>query len=218
MSRVPSKGFVRGILIGGLLLVLIAGVLVTSVLLITRSQAAAKMVTPRDSHIKYIGRWDTSNSTVFTSYWPGAYLETDFTGTTIKAKVAGPSALYVSIDHKPDVRISSISSSGLVNLTPTPLKSGTHTLRIAVADDTDTLQFEGLILDRGATVVAPHISSKLIEFIGGSVTVGKLIRTLPFLITPGLRLNDLGWNIPRSRRMGYVWLTMCNVARPIPLV
>lgn len=40
--------------------------------------------TPKDSNIKYIGRWDTSSSTVATSYWPGAYFKTAFTGTTVR--------------------------------------------------------------------------------------------------------------------------------------
>ncbi|HLW03257.1 MAG TPA: GDSL-type esterase/lipase family protein [Ktedonobacterales bacterium] len=173
MSRLPSTWIVRGLLIGSLLLVLLAGALVAGLLLTARPQAAARVIPPQDPHITYIGRWDTSNRAVSISYWPGAYLETAFTGTTVKVKLAGSSAIYVSLDHHPDVRLAAPGSSGIVNLTPTPLAAGTHTLRLAVADDTDTLQFKGLILDPGATTAAPALPSKLIEFIGGSVTVGK---------------------------------------------
>lgn len=174
MARSPSTWMVRGILIGSLLLVLSAGTLVAGLLLTASRQPAANVVIPpQNQHITYIGRWDTSSRAVSTSYWPGAYLETAFTGTTVKVKLAGFSAFYVSLDHQPDMRMAAPGLSGTVNLTPVPLSAGTHTLRIAVADDTDTLQFKGLILDPGATTVAPALPSKLIEFIGGSVTVGE---------------------------------------------
>ncbi len=78
----------------------------------------------------------------------------------------------MSIDHGSDRRISYLGPNGIVNLTPQPLKSGTHTLRVAIANDTDTLHFKGLILDPGATTVDPRLSTKLIEFIGDSITVG----------------------------------------------
>ncbi len=168
MARFPLKWMIC------LLLVLSAGALVAGLFFIARPQPATSVVIPpQNPHIKYIGRWDTSSSAVSTSYWPGAYLETAFTGTTVKVKMAGSSAFYVSLDHQPDVRMAAPGVSGIVNLTPVPLSAGTHTLRIAAADDTDTLQFKGLMLDPGATTVAPALSSKLIEFIGGSVTVGE---------------------------------------------
>jgi lysophospholipase L1-like esterase len=172
MLRIHSKWTVRGIVIGSILLILIIGSIIGSIFFVARNQAAARMGTPQDPNVRYIGRWDTSNSLVYNSYWPGAYFKTSFTGTTIKLKLAGFSGIYVSIDHGPDIHITYLGSNGIVNLTHTPLKAGTHTLRVAVANDIDTLHFKGLILDPGAITVAPSISSQLIEFVGDSITVG----------------------------------------------
>jgi len=171
MMRIPSKFLLRNALIGSLILVIATGCTIGGILLVTRQQAMATMGTPLDPNIKFIGRWDISNTTLYNSYWPGAYFETSFTGTTIKLKMAGFSAIHISIDHRPD-HIYYVGYGGIVNPTPVPLKTGTHTIRIAVANDTDTLHFKGLILDAGASTVAPAISSRLIEFIGDSITVG----------------------------------------------
>jgi lysophospholipase L1-like esterase len=171
MLRIPSKWIVRGILIGGLILVIASGCIVGGMLIVARQQAAANMGTPLDPNIKFIGRWDISNSAIYNSYWPGAYFETSFTGTSIKIRMPGFSGIHISIDHGPD-HIYYAGSGAIVNPTRVPLKAGTHTVRVAVANDTDTLHFKGLILDPGARTVAPAISSRLIEFIGDSITVG----------------------------------------------
>ena len=171
MMRIPSTWIVRGILIGSLLLVVASGCIVGGIFLIARQQAATKMGTPLDPNIKFIGRWDSSNSAIYNSYWSGAYFETSFTGTSIKLKMAGFSGMHISIDHGPD-HIYYVGPSGIVNPTPVALKAGTHTVRVASANDTDTLHFKGLILDPGARTVAPAIASRLIEFIGDSITVG----------------------------------------------
>lgn len=172
MARIRSKRIFRSILMAGLLLIIVAGAIIGSNLLASKSQASAVMGTPHDPNIKYIGRWDTSNSSTYTSYWPGAYLKASFTGTTVKIKMIGFSAAYVSLDRGPDVRFTYFGPGGILNLTRTPLKAGTHTLRIAVANDSDSIHFKGLILDPGATTVPPPISARLIEFVGDSITVG----------------------------------------------
>ena len=78
-----------------------------------------------DSNIKYFGRWDFSNTTQYISYWGGAYIKVNFTGTTVKIKVGNTTNYYARIDNGPWV--SYIGASGTVNLTPTPLTGGTHT-------------------------------------------------------------------------------------------
>lgn len=134
------------------------------------AHATSQTIAPTNPNIKYVGRWDTSSSTVYTSYWPGAYFETQFTGTTVSIQLGGSANIYVSIDHGADVLYSAAQLT--VNLTPTPLAAGTHFLRVAARTDFDYIPFQGLILDAGATVIAPTLPSKLIEFIGDSITAG----------------------------------------------
>lgn len=136
------------------------------------AHAASQTIAPTDANIKYVGRWDTSSSTVYTSYWPGAYFVTRFTGTTVALQLASSANIYASIDNGPDTLYS--SAQGTVNLTPTPLAAGTHSLRVAARTDYDYIAFQGLVLDAGATTIAPTLSAKLIEFIGDSITAGYL--------------------------------------------
>jgi lysophospholipase L1-like esterase len=147
--------------------------------------AASQIIAPTNSNIKYVGRWDTGSSTVYTSYWPGAYFVTQFTGTTVAIQLASSVNIYVSIDHGADTLYS--AAQGTVNLTPTPLASGTHLLRVAARTDYDYIPFQGLVLDAGATTVAPTLSSKLIEFIGDSITAGY--------IDSKYALSDYAWLI-----------------------
>ncbi|WP_126579620.1 hypothetical protein [Tengunoibacter tsumagoiensis] len=125
---------------------------------------------PTDPDITYIGRWDTSSADLATSYWGGAYLKTSFTGTTVSMKLAGSANIYASIDNGGDVYYG--GANGTVNLTPTPLSAGTHSLRVAAKSEWDQIQFQGLVLDAGATTVAPTVSPTIIEFVGDSITSG----------------------------------------------
>lgn len=158
---------ILGIFFIGAFLFLSSG---AGVLAVSTVHAATQIILPTNPNIKYVGRWDNSSSTVSTSYWPGAYFETQFTGTTVAIQLASSVNIYVSIDHGADTLYS--AAQGTVNLTPTPLASGVHFLRVAARTDFDYIPFQGLILDAGATTVAPSLSSKLIEFVGDSITAG----------------------------------------------
>lgn len=72
---------------------------------------------------------------------------------------------------------------GTVNLTPTPLAGGTHSLRVSYRSG-DTV-FLGLVLDSGATTARPSVSTKLVEFVGDSITAGAL--------TDRLAMSAYGW-------------------------
>ena len=115
-----------------------------------------------DSNINYIGRWDKTSSTTYRSYWGGASLTTRFTGTTVKVKLAEKTVFMAVIDG---VANTYWDASGTVDLTSTPLASGTHTLRIVSKYEKTELPFQGLVLDAGATTVKPP-SSPLVEFVG----------------------------------------------------
>ena len=133
-----------------------------------------------DPNIAYIGRWGTS-STVATAHWAGAYLQTAFTGMTVKVKVRNAVYFYASLDGGSYRYFSNVS--GTVNLTPQPLSSGTHSLRIEYSSG--DMVFEGLVLASGAHTVAPSVPSALLEFVGDSITYGYR--------TPRLALDSYGW-------------------------
>ncbi len=123
-----------------------------------------------DKNIEYVGRWDKSSATLFHSYWGGAYFRTSFTGKTVKIKLAASVNIYVSIDGKAYTKFT--GANGTVNLTPTALADGTHTLVVAANFRSDEIQFQGLILDAAAITIAQN-KKNIIEFIGNSITCGE---------------------------------------------
>ncbi|WPU94752.1 GDSL-type esterase/lipase family protein [Mucilaginibacter sabulilitoris] len=127
---------------------------------------------PDDPNILYFGRWDKSNSLQYNSAWGGAYLKTQFTGTTVKIKVGTTvTNYYYRIDNGPWVIKAGVS--GTVDLTPSPLSAGPHSLIVAQGKDYSyVFTFQGLVLDPGASTSAPAVGVDLIEYIGDSITAG----------------------------------------------
>lgn len=134
-----------------------------------------------DTNIHYVGRWDKSSSTTYRSHWGGTYLSTRFTGTTVKVKLAEKTVFMAIVDG---VATPYWDASGTVNLTPTPLASGTHTLKIIARHQNVELPFQGLVLDAGATTVRPDIVA-LVEFVGDSITAGET--------TTHYAISDYAW-------------------------
>ena len=97
-------------------------------------------------------------------------LQNEFHWNNREDPAGAPVNIYVSIDNGVDVYYH--HASGTVNLTATPLADRTHTLEVISPTEHDDIQFQGLILDTGATTLAPVLSSQLIEFIGDSITAG----------------------------------------------
>lgn len=130
---------------------------------------------PSDSNIRYFGRWNTSDASAYVSEWAGAYVTVGFTGTTVKLRQRNAIDLYASIDGGSFVAYKAVS--GTVNLTPTKLAAGTHTLRVSYRPIAGSYKgdavFRGVILDSGARTVIPSVPSRIIEFIGDSITVGS---------------------------------------------
>lgn len=142
---------------------------------------------PGDTNIKYFGRW-TDDGQRKISNWGGAYFKVDFTGTTVKLKLSGGVKLAVKIDNMDEAYYP--SAAGTVDLTPTPLTAGQHSLRVASQYQSDIIRFEGLILDQGATTCEPKYSNDIIEFIGDSITSGYLLDSTG---RSGLALKDYAW-------------------------
>jgi lysophospholipase L1-like esterase len=153
-------------------LLVAATVLVSSVVITPAASAAS---TPTDPNVRYFGRWNTSTSSAYVSEWAGAYLVVGFTGRTVKLKQRRAIDFFVSIDGGPDV--SYTNRSGTVDLTPTPLAAGNHTLRVSYRPIAGSYKgdavYQGIELDSGARTFAPAVPSKIIEFVGDSITVGQ---------------------------------------------
>lgn len=166
--------------------------LVTAGLSAVPASAATGDGSPSDSNIKYFGRWDKSSSTFYASTWAGAYFRVGFTGTTVKVKQRNTIDFWASIDGKAYVRFTNVS--GTVNLTPTPLAAGNHTLSLSYRQVAGSYHgdavFGGVVLDSGAHTIAPVTSPKLIEFVGDSITAGAT--------TTNLALSDYGWLVGES--------------------
>ena len=160
------------VLLGVVLSVLLA--LVFGLIRATPAEAGTGDGSPGDPNIRFVGRWNTSNSAAYIPGFAGAYLRTGFTGTTVKLKQRNTIDLYYSIDAGPDTYLQNVS--GTVNLTPTKLSSGNHTLRVSYRVVAGSYHgdavFQGLVLDSGAKTVTIAQPPKLVEFIGDSITVG----------------------------------------------
>lgn len=148
--------------------------------LLAAPQAVAAAGDVSDPNIVYVGRW-TNTATTAVPNWTGTYFSTRFTGTTVRVKARDAVNFYASIDGGADVFYAGVR--GTVNLTPTPLAAGTHSLRVSYRSG-DTV-FLGLVLDAGATTVRPALSTKLVEFVGDSITAGAL--------TDKLAVSGYGW-------------------------
>ena len=157
-----------------------------------------------DTNITYVGRWDTGSGTAAVPGWTGAYLQTAFTGTTVKVRTRDAVNLYVSIDGGSDVFHAGVR--GTVNLTPQPLSPGTHSLRISYRSG-DTV-FQGLVLDSGARTVSANAPSRLVEFVGDSITAGALTDRLALDSYAWKTGERLGMRHTQIARSGY-----CLVAR-----
>ncbi|GIM88657.1 cellulose binding domain-containing protein [Paractinoplanes toevensis] len=138
-----------------------------------QAQAAAGDGTPSDSNISFVGRWNRTNASAYVPYWAGAYLRVGFTGRTVKLKQRNTIDLWASIDGK---AFTAFSGSGTINLTPTALAAGNHTLivsyRQVAGSYTGDAVFQGLTLDSGAVTFKAPARPKLLEFVGDSITAG----------------------------------------------
>ena len=134
-----------------------------------------------DTNINYVGRWDKTSSATYRSYWNGSYLSTKFTGTTVKVNLAEKTVFMAIVDGVPTTYWDAV---GTINLTPTPLANGTHTLKIVAKYEKIELPFQGLVLDAGASTVRPD-TLPLVEFVGDSITSG--------VTTTDAAVSDYAW-------------------------
>lgn len=157
------------------LLAALAGTAAAVVVAPGPATAATSYGSPSDPNVRFVGRWDLSNPSAAVPGWSGAYVTLGFTGTTVKLRQRGAIDLWASIDGGPFVAYP--AASGTVNLTPSPLPAGTHRLQVTYRAIAGSYKgdavFQGVVLDNGARTVAPAMRSRLVEFVGDSITVAQ---------------------------------------------
>lgn len=165
----------------------------TVLLLATSYSAFAQVnVAVNNVNIEYCGRWDKSNGQTYRSYWGGAYLRLRFTGTSVAVKEAAAVDFLADID---DTGYKYFRGAAGANYVALSLSNATHVITVVVAAEGNELQFEGLMLSPGASVLAPAIPNKqTIEFIGDSITCGdktpnEEIQAYPWLVSEQLNCN-----------------------------
>jgi lysophospholipase L1-like esterase len=124
-----------------------------------------------DPNITFVGRWDKSSSTQYTSHWDGAYLTTRFTGRNVTVELASPMTFKAVIDGT----ISTYWTWGntTVRLDTSALTNdGPHRLQIVADYDDREIPFNKLVLDPGATTL-PVEPRPWVEFVGDSITAGQ---------------------------------------------
>ena len=108
----------------------------------------------------------------YTYSWPGIYFEAQFAGNAVDVKVDdAQNNLYLYIDG---VHKLTLTRPGLATIALKDLGTGTHTVRLEKASETQnaTGAFGGFYIDGGERALPPPRYDRRIEFIGDSLTVG----------------------------------------------
>ena len=145
---------------------------IISILLIAnvRAVADAKLISPNNKHIQYVGRWDKSDANNYHSYWGGAYLTIKFRGNEVNIKLSAPVNIYVKVDDGPMILFKNVS--GWVKITPDSLSNSFHHLQVIAKFQDDEIQLEELYLNGNGKLLKPDKKNWLVEFIGDSITSG----------------------------------------------
>jgi hypothetical protein len=137
--------------------------------------AQAETVSPTDSDLQYVGRWDTSNASRPWAYAQGSTLIATFTGTSISAtlNVTGGEYFRVIIDGD-DAASTRISfTSGVPLSLASSLAAGSHKFELVKETNEGRATFLGLDIDTGAsTIASPSRPTRRIVFYGDSNLAG----------------------------------------------
>ena len=168
--------------------------LIASLMILTFLTAPAPAQAAIDRNIDFVGRWDTTDPAAVVPQWAGAYLRVGFTGTTVALDQRGTIDFWYSIDGGPYTLVSAVS--GTVDLTPTPLPAGRHTLlvsyRIVAGSYTGDAVFRGLVLGEGQRTFRLPRPRHSTEWIGDSITAGYTATNVSLSAFPWLVSENLG--------------------------
>lgn len=153
---------------------------------------------PTDPNLVYVGRWDNANPSAPHSYWGGAYIRAEFTGTSLSVKLGRKVDLAVFIDDKPVSM--KMGVQGTVPLA-SGLSEGNHKVKMVARFQADQIVFQGFVLSGGAKTIAPAKTRGLVEFIGNSITSGSVttngnVSAFPWLVGETLGVDRTAISYP----------------------
>lgn len=123
---------------------------------------------PTDTNIHYYGRWNQSDN-IMISWWPGAYVKFNFTGTSLKIKLRSSANILYKINDNELIEITDASET--VDLA-SKLGSGPHSALIASRTEKDSIQLQKVIVDEDAYISSPSEYPQRVEFVGDSIAAG----------------------------------------------
>jgi Carbohydrate esterase 2 N-terminal/GDSL-like Lipase/Acylhydrolase family len=138
---------------------------------------AGKLIPPNNPNIQYFGRWDMADSLHPRYSWPGIYVCTEFSGTSIGIRLAdGTDYFNVYIDGKLHGVFHGTNPAETDYILADSLQNMRHTFLLSRRNITfdKPYTFYGIILDNDASLFPPPPKpSRKIEFIGDSFTAGE---------------------------------------------
>jgi lysophospholipase L1-like esterase len=142
------------------------------------TMASGKMfVTADHPYIQYYGRWDRTDALHPKYSWPGVYLSTEFSGTSIGVLIQDSTNYYnVYIDGAFHSVFHPAKSGESEYALADNLEYGHHSLLLSRRNITfdEIYTFYGIVLDEGEQLLPPKsLPARRIEFIGDSFTAGE---------------------------------------------
>jgi lysophospholipase L1-like esterase len=140
-----------------------------------------------DRRLQVIGRSYAPSSKMIEFGWGGVTLKAHFTGTSVRALLKSgwgpPPKLFAIVDGREDAALRVDVDARGDYLLAEHLSPGEHVLELVRATGAwnAAVEFRGLVLDPGATLLAPPLrASRRIEFYGDSITEGSYMSDQPF--------------------------------------
>ena len=138
---------------------------------------STNLIPANHPYIQYFGRWDASDSLHRRYSWPGVYLCTNFTGTSIGIRLNDSTNYYnVYVDGNLLKVFHGTQLGEKDYILAKGLENAKHTFLLSRRNITfgEIYTFSGLLLDSNATLLPPPPKpSRKIEFIGDSFTAAE---------------------------------------------
>ena len=134
-------------------------------------------ISPTNSNIRYVGRFNTADPAAPRMYWSGTHLMAWFEGTSCQVKLncsGGDGFFNIVIDDGAPVKHALIAGSQTIDAA-SGLSNAIHKIEIFKRTSYihDNTAFEGFITDTGKGLVAPPPAPSVkIQFYGDSITDG----------------------------------------------
>ncbi|HVN48348.1 MAG TPA: SGNH/GDSL hydrolase family protein [Bacteroidota bacterium] len=144
---------------------------------VNNMQAAGNFFPANHPFIQYFGRWNMSDTGHAQYSWPGVYLRTEFTGTSIRIRMTDSTNYFnVSIDGNVHHVFHGTQRGETEYVLAENLPNANHTLVFSRRNITFESPYSlgGFVLDSGATLLPPPPKPlRKIEFIGDSFTAAE---------------------------------------------